>query len=166
VSGLRGGGVVTRILAIDPGTTQSAWLVLDNGRPAIWTTEPNEDVIARARTQFPVTPDVVVIEEIQSYGMAVGREVFETVRWAGRFEEACHPTPVQLLPRRAVKDAICHSPKASDANIRAALIDRFGGKAAAVGSKDHPGTLYGIHADVWSALAIAVTWYDRKGDPE
>lgn len=33
-------------------------------------------------------PDGVVIGQIESFGMAVGREVFETVRWAGRFEEA------------------------------------------------------------------------------
>ena len=33
-------------------------------------------------------PDVVVIEKIESYGMAVGAEVFDTVLWAGRFAEA------------------------------------------------------------------------------
>ncbi|HET6477318.1 MAG TPA: hypothetical protein VFH93_14740 [Thermoleophilia bacterium] len=44
-----------------------------------------------------------------------------------------------------------------DANIRQALLDRFGGPAA-VGRKAAPGPLYGIARDVWSALAIAVTY--------
>ena len=62
-----------------------------------------------------------------------------------------------MLPRRAVKLALCGDSRARDANIRQALIDRFGGSAA-VGRKAAPGPLYGISRDVWSALAIAVTY--------
>ena len=62
-----------------------------------------------------------------------------------------------MLPRRAVKLALCGDSRAKDANIRQALIDRFGGSAA-VGRKAAPGPLYGITRDVWSALAIAVTY--------
>jgi hypothetical protein len=107
-------------------------------------------------------PDVVVVEQIESYGMAVGREVFETVHWSGRFTEAAHPLEVVQLPRREVKLALCHDSRAKDANIRAALIDRFGGPSA-IGRKASPGPLYGISRDVWSALAIAVTYADRGG---
>lgn len=39
-----------------------------------------------------------------------------------------------------------------------ALIDRFGGKDAAIGRKATPGPLYGITKDLWSALAIAITY--------
>ena len=102
-------------------------------------------------------PDVVVIEKVESYGMAVGAEVFDTVLWAGRFAEAAHRVPVVMLPRRAVKLALCGDSRAKDANIRQALIDRFGGSAA-IGRKAAPGPLYGISRDVWSALAIAVTY--------
>ncbi len=145
-----------RILAIDPGTRESAWLLFD-GYPVTFGIHPNEEL----RTHLgnaQVRSDVVVIEKIESYGMAVGAEVFETVRWAGRFEEAVQPTPVVLLPRRTVKLTLCHDSRAKDANIRQALIDRFGGKDAAIGSKKAPGPLYGITKDVWSALAIAVTY--------
>ena len=89
--------------------------------------------------------------------MAVGAEVFDTVCWAGRFAEAAHRVPVVMLPRRAVKLALCGDSRAKDANIRQALIDRFGGSAA-IGRKAAPGPLYGITRDVWSALAIAVTY--------
>ena len=152
---------MTRILAIDPGTTQSAWLAFDE-RPVTFGIEPNDDLLDLIRAGSRWVADVVVIEQVESYGMAVGREVFETVRWAGRFEEAAQPTPVVLMPRRTVKLTICHDSRANDANIRTALIDRFGGKDAAIGKKAAPGPLFGISKDVWSALAIACTYAEGK----
>jgi hypothetical protein len=149
---------MTRIIAIDPGTTQSAWLLLAGGVPIQFAIAPNDEVLAMLRRLEAGDADVVVVEQFESYGMAVGREVFETVRWAGRFEEAAAPVTVALLPRRAVKLAICSSPKANDANIRAALLDRYGGKAAGrVG-----GPLAGIVKDLWSALALAITFAEGE----
>ncbi len=147
---------MTSVLAIDPGSAQSAWLRFDGDRPQGFGITAN-DVLVRALRSGGL-PDVVVIEKVESYGMAVGAEVFDTVLWAGRFAEAAHRVPVVLLPRRAVKLALCGDSRAKDANIRQALIDRFGGKDAAVGRKAAPGPLYGISRDVWSALAIAVTY--------
>ena len=151
---------MTTILAIDPGTTRSAWLQFDGTRPGAFGITAN-DVLANALRSGGL-PDVVVIEKIESYGMAVGAEVFDTVFWAGRFAEAANRVPVVMLPRRVVKLALCGDSRAKDANIRQALLDRFGGSAA-VGRKAAPGPLYGIHRDVWSALAIAVT-YAVQGD--
>ena len=94
--------------------------------------------------------------------MPVGREVFETVYWIGRFAQAAQPVEHTLVSRGAVKMHLCGSKRAKDSNIRQALIDRFGGSAA-IGRKADPGPLYGISGDVWSALAVAVTWYDTYG---
>jgi hypothetical protein len=146
---------VTSVLAIDPDSSQSAWLRFEEGRPQSFGITANE-VLVRALRSGDL-PDVVVIEKVESYGMAVGAEVFDTVLWAGRFAEAAHRGPVVMLPRRTVKLALCADSRAKDANIRQALIDRFGGSAA-VGRKAAPGPLYGISRDVWSALAIAVTY--------
>lgn len=145
------------ILAIDPGFERSAYLALVNGGPSFFGMRSNADLLAMIREGI-ASDATVVIEQIESFGMAVGREVFETVRWAGRFEEAAehHGVPVVLLPRRRVKLALCGSSKAKDGNVRQALLDRFGGSAAK-GTKRSPGPLYGISHDVWSALAIAVT---------
>jgi hypothetical protein len=148
-------GRVTSVLAFDPGSSQSAWLRFEEGRPQSFGITANE-VLVRALRSGDL-PDVVVIEKVESYGMAVGAEVFDTVLWAGRFAEAAHRVPVVMLPRRTVKLALCADSRAKDANIRQALIDRFGGSAA-VGRKAAPGPLYGISRDVWSALAIAVTY--------
>jgi hypothetical protein len=155
---------MTRILAIDPGSAQSAWLLFANGQPQDFGLDPNAELLEHLRRgghgDSYDAADVIVIEQIESYGMAVGREVFDTVHWSGRFTEAARHTPVVQLPRRAVKLALCGSAKAKDANIRVALLDRFGGTAAK-GTKAAPGPLYGISRDVWSALAIAVTYADQ-----
>jgi hypothetical protein len=146
---------VTSVLAIDPGSFQSAWLQFDGTRPGAFGITANHVLVKALRTGG--LPDVVVIEKIESYGMAVGAEVFDTVFWAGRFAEAAERVTVVMLPRRVVKLTLCGDSRAKDANIRQALLDRFGGSAA-VGRKAAPGPLYGISRDVWSALAIAVTY--------
>ncbi len=157
----------TLIRAIDPGPEQSAWLDYDRvtDRVAAFEISTNDELLwmLRQRSSYGRVPgiDVVVIEQIRSYGMSVGAEVFDTVHWSGRFTEAAAPTPVVQLPRIKVKQAICHDSRAKDSNIRQALIDRFGG-ATAIGVKARPGPLYGISKDVWSALAIAVTYAETE----
>ena len=155
-------------LAIDPGPERSAWLayVSGDGDEIIgFGIESNPEVLSRIRRfvggmMFPGASRVV-IEKIESFGMAVGAEVFETVFWSGRFAQAADPMPVERVTRRAVKLHLCGSSRAKDANIRAALLDRYGpGKEKAVGTKANPGPLYGISKDVWSALAVAVTAAD------
>jgi len=148
-----------RILAIDPGSERSAWLVW-SGTVEAFGIADNTDLLADLYRREYGLLAAVVIEKIESYGMPVGAEVFATVHWSGRFTEAARPVPVTQLPRRAVKLAICGDTRAKDANIRQALLDRFGPDA--VGRKGAPGPLYGISKDVWSALAIAVTY---AGEP-
>jgi hypothetical protein len=150
------------ILAIDPGPVESAWLVYNpcSGGIRAFAKVDNEHLLRTLRNELAENLTTVVIEQIESFGMPVGREVFETVRWSGRFEEACG-RPVEYLPRRTVKLQLCGSSRAKDPNVRQALIDRYGGSAA-IGKKATPGPLYGISGDVWSALAVAVTWSEQR----
>ena len=155
------------IVAIDPGTTESAWVALDpHARKVVaWAKEPNARVLDRLRgrdSDFPLTglKDSLALEGVASYGMPVGAEVFATVLWIGRFYEAWVErggAPPSLIYRRAVKLHLCHDSRAKDGNIRTALVDLFGGKEAAVGSKANRGPLYGLSGDGWAALAVAVT---------
>jgi hypothetical protein len=158
------------LLAIDPGPTKSAWLlyvrVAGGWEPRAFSTWPNELVLAgivdprRFSTYY--LADELVIEKVESFGMAVGAEVFETVYWSGRFHQAALPLPVDRIGRKAVKIHLCGSMRAKDPNIRQALIDRFSTRAQpAIGKKASPGPLYGVSADVWSALAVAVTFADQ-----
>lgn len=144
--------MTARILAIDPGSERSAWLVWSGAVEAFGISD-NDELLSDLYRREQGAVSAVVIEKIESYGMAVGAEVFATVHWSGRFTEAARPAPVTQLPRRAVKLALCGDTRAKDANIRQALIDRFGGPDTI----RKGGALYGISKDVWSALAIAVT---------
>lgn len=151
------------VIGLDPGTNESALVRFDGNTVAGVHLGTNEDLVAefRATTRRDA---VLVIEEFESYGMAVGREVFRTIRWAGNFEALWYPGRVEFLPRRVVKQHICHTARATDANIRTELIDRFGGPAVAVGTKKAPGQLYGVKSHAWAALAVAVTWWDQNHD--
>lgn len=73
---------------------------------------------------------------IASYGMSVGKEVFETCVWIGRFTELAvlQNIDVEYIYRAEEKMNLCHTMKAKDTNIRQALIDRFG----VVGTKKNP----------------------------
>lgn len=150
------------VLAIDPGPVRSAWIVYNPETRGIrsFAITSNDELLPSLRR---VSSDVeaVVIEKIESFGMAVGWEVFETVYWSGRFAEAVDPVPVFRVGRKAVKSNLCGDQRAKDANIRAALIDRFGGTSA-IGTTKQRGPLYGVSKDVWAALAVAVTFADSR----
>ncbi len=157
------------ILCIDPGPTTSGVVQLKTGR--LWPPRvipvgakvPNSTVLQRCSLASGL--DLLVIERIASYGMPVGEEVFETVRWAAFFELTFGPDRTRRLSRQAVKMAICKSPRANDATIRQALIDLYGGpdciKGAKAATRKDPGRqageLSGIRADAWSALAVGLT---------
>lgn len=150
-----------RILAVDPGTTQSAFVTW-NGTALVdeYGLVTNDALLAYLHRLRPLP--VVVLEQIESFGMPVGREVFTTVKWCGRFIEACEQGGGRWaeVPRRQVKLHICGHARATDANIRQALIDRIG----PIGTKKSPGPLHGLKGHEFQALAVAVTYYDLNND--
>lgn len=150
-----------RILAVDPGTTESGWCYFD-GDKVLSSGVDDNSVLLHSWVRHSDPDDILAIEMIASYGMAVGKEVFETVRWIGRFQQAWHsPDDVRLIYRRDVKLHLCGTAQAKDPNIRQALIDMFpatgGGKTPQIGVKAKPGPLFGVSSHAWSALAVAVT---------
>jgi len=161
------------IFAIDPGTTESAFVRCSfkwkSDNPIdIQAMEilPNEQLVKRLHHLNE--HDDVAIEMVASYGMPVGKDVFETCVWIGRFVEAAatqvNRYPTKMVYRKQVKVELCGSLKAKDANIRQALLDIFpqtgGGKTPQIGTKKKPGPLYGMKSHLWSALAVAIT-FDR-----
>lgn len=116
--------------------------------------ERNEIVLASILMS---ADDVLAIEMIASYGMAVGREVFETCVWIGRFLQTWRkPEAVKLVYRKDVKLHLCGNTRAKDPNVRQALLDKVGPQ----GTKKIPGPTYGVKSHAWSALAVAVTVAD------
>jgi hypothetical protein len=144
---------MTRVLAIDPGDVKSAYVLWDTGSQSIL----KADIVLNDELfDMDLNPDVVALEMIASYGMPVGKTVFETCLWIGKYhffyQRVKEIKKVKLVYRAEVKMHLCHSMKAKDSNIRQAVIDRLG----APGTKRSPGKTYGISKDMWSALAIAL----------
>jgi len=162
-----------RILAIDPGNSESAYVVIDSEtqRPQEFAKVPNHQLLVDLSLDnllaLHSTVDLVVIEMIASYGMAVGAEVFETCVWIGRFQQAIADrtgTTPELIKRHPVKMHHCHSARAKDSNITQALVDRFapGATNHGKGTKAQPGWFYGFAKDVWQAYALAVYAADTR----
>jgi hypothetical protein len=148
-----------RVLAIDPGPTQSAWCLYNAAGGVLTARKDGNDALLYQlkRRSSQVDAQHLCVEMVASYGMPVGREVFETCVWIGRFIEAWGED-WSLLPRLDVKLHLCHDSRAKDANIRRALLDRFGPP----GTKKAPGATYGLTGDCWSALAVAVTCMETR----
>lgn len=152
------------LLAIDPGNEQSAYVLVDMSdyRPMAHAKVDNADLLSVLRT---ASYSRAAIEQIASYGMAVGRDVFDTCKWIGRFTQLLE-ADMFIRPedvwRRDEKLCLCGDSRAKDANIRQALIDRFAqfDKRFGKGTKQKPDWFFGFRADEWSAYAVAVTYLD------
>jgi len=163
-----------KIVGIDPGPVESAFCELNcesfpiGGNSTIGHAGiVYNDQMFREFDQLSVVPSpsepytsrIFVFEKVESFGMPVGADVFETVWWTGRFMQYIYDqigVPPLRITRREIKLHLCNSARAKDANIRQALIDRYGDK----GTKKNPGQTYGFKRDMWSALAIATTFYE------
>jgi len=142
---------ITTVLAIDPGTTQSGWVLLKNRYvlgSGVWA---NSDLLQLIQ-QSPA--DSLAVERFEARGMPIGDESVETMLWTGRFIQAWRqPDSVTLVKRSAVKIHLCGTARAKDQNIRQAVIDMLGPP----GTKRAPGATHGVTSHAWSALAVAVT---------
>lgn len=130
---------VSTILAIDPGNIDSGYGLIDpdTGRPLQVGKIPNDELlellldlcVGDEASEWRPHISRVAIELVASYGMAVGKDVFETCVWIGRFQQMvdvyARDLPCDLVYRRDIKLHHCQSPNAKDANIAQALIDRF-----------------------------------------
>ena len=155
------------ILAIDPGNTESGWVLIDakTCRPLEFGIDGNDQLLHEFTGHAYQAH--VAIEMVASYGMAVGADVFETCVWIGRFIEASRRqsgSVPELVKRNPVKVHHCHSSKAKDSNVTQALVDRFapGQRNHGKGTKTEPGWFYGFTKHVWQAYALAVYVADTQ----
>lgn len=149
------------ILAIDPGSTTSGWVLCDGIDVIDYGHSTNESMIS----EVPEKPfDLMIIEEI-TYGVRVGKEIMRTVLWSGAFMHAgiLKDKQVRLLPRGTVKKTLCPGiryPK--DSHVSAAVRTRYpksgGGARPEVGTSKKPGPLFGITDHCWQALALIHAW--------
>ena len=157
-----------KILAIDPGNIESGYATIQmpDFKLINFGKVNNEDLLGMLEEWDMIdgSIDAIAIEMVASYGMAVGKSVFDTCVWIGRFVQALANDGVDYVYRKDEKMCLCGSMKAKDSNIRQALIDRYAkhdfknGK----GVKNNPDTFYGVSKDVWQAIAVGVTYYENN----
>ena len=165
------------ILAIDPGNEYSAYVLLNDDMSLIegakvenkemlnifddYTTDANLEKLTDGIEDMAEELHIA-IEMIASYGMAVGKSVFDTCVFIGQLKQIAEQKgfKVTYIYRKDEKMTICNSMKAKDSNIRQALIDEYAkfdfknGK----GTKANPDTFYGFKADMWAAFAVGHTY--------
>lgn len=114
------------IFAIDPGFLTSGAVLY---YPYVWRLEAwhsaNRDVLVALSTLVVPMSAEVAIEGMTNQDARAGGEVIETCVWIGRFAQACEQAgrPWRIVPRAKVKS---HFNARNDADIRAAILDRFG----------------------------------------
>lgn len=137
------------ILAIDPGSEQSAYVLWDGERIVEAKIEDNELLAIRLRLGFDTYVELH-IEWISSYGMRVGSSIFETCYWVGVFDECWHG-PATRTRRIDIKRWHTGRPSSKDADVSGALKEKYGEK----GTKKNPGLTYPLKKDLWQAFALA-----------
>ena len=146
------------VLAIDPGSSKSAFVLWDGKEILYSGHRPNEDVIAilyAANEDAKVNP-ALAIESMVSIPQGGGKSICDTIWWSGRFYEAWQGKR-EMVPVHVIKKALGAK---NDLGIRTALIQRFGPP----GKKADPGLTYGLQGTryhLWRAFAVAVVWYDH-----
>lgn len=142
------------LVAIDPGCYDSGVVQLtDDG--AILHAAQWSNVALRDWLVCNVHP--TVIEMITQPGRA-GRETYETCVWIGRFIETVGDGLVTVIRRDDVRFHWAGDASGNDSVLRQAVIDEYGGKEIAIGSKRSPGPLAGIKSHCWQALALALAY--------
>lgn len=153
-----------KIMAIDPGSTESAYVIWDGERIYERAKISNKEMLDRI-SLWDGFPYSVAIEQIKGYNMSVGDTIFETCFWSGRFyhEALRYNFIVERIPRKEIVAHLCGSAKGGDSHVIHALVERFApdqpnkGK----GTKKDPGFFFGFSKDIWQAFAVAVTYYDK-----
>ena len=159
------------ILAIDPGSEKSGWVVLKDGEVLDVGVDENRDVIEWLGSRVFENVEELAIECPKGYRVPNGRPfhqaVIETAIVVGRFMQewiSLRGTEPALLFRDDVKKHILgRSSRVGDKEVRRALIERWGGDEKVVkGTKASPGPLYGVASHAWAALAVGLTYYETR----
>lgn len=155
-----------RILAIDPGSVDTAFCLMDEGYRVIEAGKVVNGAMIQYIRENASQIDHVVTEMIASYGMPVGADVFETCVMIGKIERTAelHEVEHSRVFRSEEKLCICHDSRAKDSNIRAGLIARFAKRdfKRGTGTKKNPDHFYGVSKDMWAAFAVGTVYLDGK----
>ena len=166
------------VCGIDPGPEKSGFVIYDTINKEIIDKAilQNEDFLKKMQLlPYPQSKSIhcydVAIEYTLNFFIRthyVGAETNMTNLWAGRFIQKALDLGLNCkwYHRNEIKTYLCGNASAGDPDVSMAVRDRFpatgGGKRPQIGTKKKPGPLFGIHDDIWSALAVAITYVEKE----
>jgi hypothetical protein len=148
------------IIGIDPGSEETAYAVMSEDYAVVEADKQDNNRFLDFTLPALIKSGIgtVVIEGIQSYGMAVGKTVFETCYIVGECRRiaAIEEVNCYIYPRPEYARALIGGMKVKDSLIRQALLTRFG-------SDKKGGPLHKLkgNSDKRSAYAVAVYHADK-----
>lgn len=157
---------ISKILAIDPGNEKSGYTLIDmQTYVPIQHGKIDNDKLEELMLELDY--EHLVLEMVASYGMSVGKSVFDTVFHTGRFSGIKTSVKYTRITRSQVKMHLLGRTSAKDTHITQFLVQRFltteemdrwgdYGK----GVKADKGYFYGFNNDIYQAYAVGVTWLD------
>ena len=143
-----------RILGIDPGPYDSAYVIWDG------ETVLEKGYLANAVLLQRLSGnryDRMAIERVRIYTKHAGNDLSETAEWVGRFDG--HKNEAMLIPQVLVRGHICGTAAATCLAMKNALKDRF----PILADKTAANPMRGANEHIWDALAVAVTAFDNWG---
>jgi hypothetical protein len=154
------------ILAIDPGCTESGYVVVDTDYKVYeHGVVSNGELLSIVSDLVNTRIDTVVIEMMTSYGMPIGKTSMDTLVWVGRYFQAVPFNNVFLMARSKIKRHLCNNMHAKDKNITVAVKNRYqptgGGADPFKGTKKQQGPLYGLKSHTFAALAVAIAYIEN-----
>jgi len=161
------------IIGVDPGPTSSGQVVVDGAIFPPIVLESNDEIEEKDLLITKYKAKIVVSEWIVSYSSAIGFSVLDTARLVGRIEERAGVKGMEFhkLTRPQVGLELTGKSTPKKAQVNEAIRELYremkpdslgGGKNAVVGTKKHPGPLYGIKSHAWDALAVVIAWMSKN----
>lgn len=151
-----------KIIAIDPGTLKSGFVFYDTETSKVLRHGHIENGKLLEALKG-AEADAIAVERFESFGRNFGESCILTIFAIGQFDIAW-PGPRFYVKRSEIKRWLTGNRRHGDKQVKAALVERWGGKDKAVGSKKsgHCGPLYGLKTShCWAALAVAVYFQDN-----
>ncbi len=148
------------VIGLDPGSEKSAYVVWNNKNILVKGIPPNEELLEMLSDLQDRYFPVLAIESMISIPGGVGKAVIQTIEWADRFYQAWQGER-EKVPVGNVRVALCGTMRSDNADVRRALIQRFGEP----GIKKNPNPImYGLKGSGYHlirAFAVAVVHMDH-----
>lgn len=150
------------IFAIDPGSTESGWVVFDTQKREVLHSGNHENERVKQLMHSlgkTGSASLLLCERPELIGQQIWHQILDTCMWVGKFTESWNGEHI-LYKRNDVKRTLLgriNVPN-SDGAVRQYCLNHFGEP----GTKKNPGPTYGVTKHAWQALGLVATWEELQ----